>query len=212
MRSLIREVRNGSESSLVTERVDNKFGGKDIYFEGIMLQAGVKNHNQRIYPTNEIARAIDSFNERIRKMDSSILGELNHPQSLEINPKDACIAIEKLWMNGNNGFGRAKVLSKLPMGQIVAGLIEEGIKLGVSTRGTGEVLPSGEVRDFELVTIDVVTQPSAPDAFPKPVFESLYSTQGFILSDVAYGRFHGDKTADKHFGTALVEFINKLKV
>lgn len=147
-------------------------GGKNLFMRGICVQGGVRNANQRIYPVTEISKAVTSLNEQI-KNNMSILGEADHPADLKINLDRVSHMITEMWMENDNGCGKLKILPT-PMGQLVKTLLENGVKLGVSSRGSGNVSEAtGDVSDFEIVTIDVVAQPSAPNAYPKAIYEGL---------------------------------------
>ncbi len=162
---------DGARMELMTESApDGK--GKNLYMKGIFVQGGVKNANQRVYPVDEIAKAVESVGKQI-KGGYSVLGELDHPDDLKINLDRVCHVITDMWMDGPNGYGKLKVLNT-PMGQLVTTMLESGVKLGVSSRGSGNVNEStGHVSDFDIVTVDIVAQPSAPNAYPKPVYEGL---------------------------------------
>ena len=146
--------------------------GKDLYMKGICIQGGVKNANERVYPVNEIERAVKTLNEQI-STGYSVLGEVDHPDDLKINLDRCSHMITEMWMDGPNGFGKLKILPT-PMGNLVRTMLESGVKLGVSSRGSGNVNEAnGQVSDFEIVTVDVVAQPSAPNAYPTAVYEGL---------------------------------------
>ena len=146
--------------------------GKDLYMKGICIQGGVKNANERVYPVNEIERAVTTLNKQITE-GFSVLGEVDHPDDLKINLDRCSHMIESMWMDGPNGFGKLKILPT-PMGNLVRTMLESGVKLGVSSRGSGNVNEAnGQVSDFEIVTVDVVAQPSAPNAYPTAVYEGL---------------------------------------
>lgn len=151
--------------------------GKTLYMKGIFIQGGVKNANQRVYPVDEITAAVDNINKQIRD-GYSVLGELDHPDDLKINLDRVCHMITDMWMDGPNGFGKLKILPT-PMGQLVTTMLQSGVKLGVSSRGSGNVNESsGHVSDFDIVTVDIVAQPSAPNAYPKAVYEGLLNMRG----------------------------------
>jgi hypothetical protein len=140
--------------------------------KGIFVQGGVKNANQRVYPVQEIAEAVGSVNKQLKE-GYSVLGELDHPDDLKINLDRVSHMITEMWMDGPNGFGKLKILPT-PMGELVKAMLTSGVKLGVSSRGSGNVNESsGHVSDFEIVTVDIVAQPSAPNAYPKAVYEGL---------------------------------------
>jgi len=146
--------------------------GKDLKMKGICIQGGVKNANERVYPVSEIERAVGQLNEQISS-GYSVLGEVDHPDDLKVNLDRVSHMIESMWMDGPNGYGKLKILPT-PMGQLVKTMLESGVKLGVSSRGSGNVNEAnGHVSDFEIVTVDVVAQPSAPNAYPKAIYEGL---------------------------------------
>ena len=130
--------------------------------KGVFIQGGVKNENKRIYPISEIQSAVENIKTRL---DSgySVLGEADHPENLTVNLDRVSHMIEEIWMDGPNGIGKLKIMPT-PMGKIVETLLNSGAKLGVSSRGSGNVNESGEVQGFEIITVDIVAQPSAPDA------------------------------------------------
>lgn len=146
--------------------------GKDLYMKGICIQGGVKNANERVYPVSEIEKAVATLNEQIVS-GYSVLGEVDHPDDLKVNLDRVSHMITEMWMDGPNGFGKLKILPT-PMGNLVRTMLESGVKLGVSSRGSGNVNEAnGHVSDFEIVTVDVVAQPSAPNAYPKAIYEGL---------------------------------------
>lgn len=155
---------------------DNKTGGKDLCMKGIFIQGDVRNQNQRVYPVREIARAVDSITEKLQG-GQSVMGELDHPEELSINLDRVSHLITEMWMDGADGYGKLKIVPT-PMGNIVKTLLLSGAKLGVSSRGSGNVGDSGAVSDFEIVTVDIVAQPSAPNAFPRTIYESLFNMKG----------------------------------
>lgn len=151
--------------------------GKNLYLKGICIEGGVINHNDRLYPVNEIAKAVDTINEQI-KTGHSVLGEVDHPEDLKINLDRVSHMIEKMWMDGAAGYGKLKILPT-PMGELVKTMLTSGVKLGVSSRGSGNVNDAnGHVSDFEIVTVDVVAQPSAPNAYPTAIYEGLLNHAG----------------------------------
>jgi hypothetical protein len=151
--------------------------GKTLYMKGICIEGGVRNANERVYPVNEIAKAVDTINEQI-KTGHSVLGEVDHPDDLKINLDRVSHMIENMWMDGPCGYGKLKILPT-PMGQLVKTMLDSGVKLGVSSRGSGNVNDAnGHVSDFEIVTVDVVAQPSAPNAYPTAIYEGLLNHAG----------------------------------
>jgi hypothetical protein len=168
------EIINPLQAQLIAENLDYQIGGetkKRLYMKGIFIQANVQNLNERVYPLSEITHAVNSIKEQLQS-GYSILGELDHPEELTLNVQDASHKIVDMWMEGNNGMGKLQVLST-PMGQIVKTLIlEDDVKLGVSSRGMGNVTDRGIVEGFEIVTVDIVAKPSAPSAYPRAIVEA----------------------------------------
>ena len=117
--------------------VEGSGDGKDLYMKGICIQGGVENGNKRIYPVNEISKAVSTVNEQI-KGGYSVLGEVDHPDDLKINLDRVSHMIEKMWMDGPAGMGTLKILPT-PMGELVKTMLQSGVKLGVSSRGSGNV-------------------------------------------------------------------------
>jgi len=183
---------------------------KNLYMKGVFIQGGVKNQNQRVYPLDEIQKAVNSIDERL-KGGLSVLGEADHPEELTVNLDRVSHMIESMWMDGPNGIGKLKILPT-PMGNIVKTLLESGAKLGVSSRGTGNVNESGQVADFEIVTVDIVAQPSAPDAYPKAIYESLMNMRGGrriygLGADSVY-----DRRAERYLKEEMTKLIKELKL
>jgi len=185
--------------------------GKDLYMKGICIQGGIKNANQRVYPVNEIQKAVKTLNDQISS-GYSVLGEVDHPDDLKINLDRVSHMITEMWMDGPNGYGKMKILPT-PMGQLVKTMLESGVKLGVSSRGSGNVseFSGGEVSDFEIITVDVVAQPSAPGAYPTPIYEHLMNTKGGQLAKGLAAEVANDKRAQKALKEALTNIIKGLK-
>jgi hypothetical protein len=205
----LREMIMPQSAGLVTEAVANSDGSKDLYMNGIFIQGGVKNQNQRVYPVNEISQAVKSLQEKIQG-GYSVLGEADHPDDLNINLDRVSHMITEMSMRGNDGIGKLKMLPT-PMGNICKTLLESGVKLGVSSRGSGNVDDSGNVSGFEIITVDIVANPSAPDAYPDPIYEQIMNhRRGSTIWDVATAVKH-DPSAQKYLQNELVNFINKLR-
>jgi hypothetical protein len=117
-----------------------------------------------------------------------------------------------MWMEGPNGYGKLKILPT-PMGQLIKTMLESGVKLGVSSRGSGNVSDSGsgEVSDFEIITVDMVAQPSAPGAYPTPIYEHLMNTKGGLKSFRIAEEVRGDPQAQKYLKESLLNIISKLQ-
>lgn len=191
---------------------DNKEGtGKNLFMKGVFIEGGVKNANQRVYPVNEIANAVQTINEQI-KGGYSVLGEVDHPDDLKINLDRVSHMIEQMWMDGPAGHGKLKILPT-PMGQLVKTMLESGVKLGVSSRGSGNVNESnGHVSDFEIVTVDVVAQPSAPHAYPTPIYEGLLNMKhGHKAIEIAKEAQDNQKV-QKYLKEQVTRLIRDLKL
>jgi hypothetical protein len=185
--------------------------GKDLFMKGICIQGGVKNANERVYPVNEIERAVKTLNEQITG-GYSVLGEVDHPDDLKINLDRVSHMITEMWMDGPNGFGKLKILPT-PMGNLVRTMLESGVKLGVSSRGSGNVNEAnGHVSDFEIVTVDVVAQPSAPNAYPKAIYEGLMNMKyGHQVLEMA--REAGqDNKVQRYLKDEVTRLIRDLKI
>ena len=184
--------------------------GKDLYMKGLFIQGDVKNQNGRIYPKDEIQKAVESVKSRLQKGET-VMGELDHPEELQINLDRVSHIIQDMHCDDSNGLGKLKIIDT-PMGNIARALLTAGAKLGVSSRGSGNVNESGRVSDFDIVTVDIVAQPSAPDAYPKSIYESLFNMRGGAqMFDTAKALTH-DKSAEKHLMNEITKFINDLKL
>jgi hypothetical protein len=184
---------------------------KTLYMKGIFIQGGVKNANERVYPVSEIENAVSTLNSQIQE-GYSVLGEVDHPDDLKINLDRVSHMITSMWMDGANGFGKLKILPT-PMGQLVKTMLESGVKLGVSSRGSGNVNDlDGKVSDFEIITVDIVAQPSAPNAYPKAIYESLMNMKhGHKVLEVAR-EARGDKKVQRYLAEEVKRLINDLKI
>jgi hypothetical protein len=198
-----------NQTKMIVEKRDRESGdGKDLYMKGIFIQGGVKNQNDRIYPIQEIGKAVETINERLQE-GQTVLGEADHPEELTVNLDRVSHIVEDMWMDGPNGYGKLKIIPT-PMGNIISTLLESGAKLGVSSRGSGNVNESGHVSDFDIVTVDIVAQPSAPEAYPKAIRESLWNMRG------GYGMYNlaeamiNDKKAQKYLKEGIMKFIEEL--
>ena len=185
--------------------------GKHLYMKGIFIQGGVRNANQRIYPVSEIAKAVKTLNDQLTG-GYSVLGEVDHPQDLKINLDRVSHLITEMWMDGPNGYGKLKILPT-PMGHLVKTMLESGVKLGVSSRGSGNVREdgSGQVSDFEIVTVDIVAQPSAPGAYPTPIYEHLMNNKGGNKAFNLAKEIRQDPKAQKFLKDQLVNIIRGLQ-
>lgn len=204
----LREHLTFDQARMVTESANE---GKDLYLKGICIQGGVKNANQRIYPVSEISNAVKQLNDQIRE-GNSVLGEVDHPDDLKVNLDRVSHMIEDMCMDVPNGFGKMKILPT-PMGTLVKTMLESGVKLGVSSRGSGNVAESsGDVSDFEIVTVDIVAQPSAPNAYPKAIYEGLLNMRnGHQALEIAR-EASGNGKVQKYLKDEVTRLIKDLKI
>ena len=205
--STLKENLSYDQAQIITETSQD---GKNLFMQGIFVQGEKRNQNQRVYPVSEISKAVKSIQEKIEG-GFSILGEADHPDDLQVNLDRVSHMIEKMWMDGQDGYGRLKLLPT-PMGNICKTLLDNGVKLGVSSRGSGNVTDSGNVSDFEIQTVDIVANPSAPDAYPDPLYEQIMNgKRGNVLMDVA-SAVNNDKIAEQYFHKEVQKFIEKLDI
>ena len=148
-------------------------GGSNLYIEGIFMQADKQNKNGRMYPKGIMEKEVARYQDLIREKRS--LGELGHPPNPTINLNQVSHLITELRMDGSNVIGKAKILGT-PMGKIAENFIREGVSLGVSSRGVGSLKERNGINevqdDFHLATVDIVADPSAPDAFVTGIMEN----------------------------------------
>lgn len=166
---------------LITETIDNplrvlteeKEGRKNLFIEGVFMQAEQQNKNGRIYPRDILINEVARYNQAYIK-ENRALGELGHPEGPTVNLERVSHIITNLKENGNDVVGKAKILGT-PYGKIVENLIDSGVKLGVSSRGMGSLKQMNGVNmvqeDFMLAAVDIVADPSAPNAFVNGIME-----------------------------------------
>jgi len=197
-------------ASMVVES-EGEGSKKSLYMKGIFIQGGVKNANERVYPVSEIESAVNTLNEQI-STGYSVLGEVDHPDDLKINLDRVSHMITSMWMDGPNGFGKLKILPT-PMGQLVSTMLESGVKLGVSSRGSGNVNDmDGRVSDFEIVTVDIVAQPSAPNAYPKAIYEGMMNMRhGHRTLEIAKDA-QSDAKVQRYLKEEVMRLIKDLKI
>lgn len=209
----LRENLTFDRANLIVESVKEEGDKKSLYMRGIFIQGGVKNANERVYPVPEIEQAVVTLNEQIRE-GNSVLGEIDHPDDLKINLDRVSHIITEMWMDGANGFGKLKIIPT-PMGQLAATMLENGVKLGVSSRGSGNVDEStGKVSDFEIVTVDIVAQPSAPNAYPKAIYEGLMGMKHGhrVLENLKGHHLDKDAQVQKYLKESVTKLIKELKL
>lgn len=203
---------------LITEQIDDakivitegKNGKKNTFIEGVFLQGELTNRNGRRYPIATLAREVGKYNENFVKTGRA-LGELGHPDGPTINLDRASHLITSLKQEGNNFVGKARLL-ETPMGKIAKQLLDEGVKLGVSSRGLGSIKEENGVKvvgeDFMLATAaDIVADPSAPDAFVNGIMEG----KEWVL---AGGAIHESKIDEikKRIDNAAVRQLEERKI
>lgn len=185
--------------------------GKKFFLEGVFAESGVKNRNKRIYRKSELAKAVEFINEEAR-LGTHVLGELNHPDNLVIDLDRVSHRIVEARMVGNQIIAKAEILQNLPEGKIAASYMEHGVRLGVSTRGSGVLNKNtGEVSDFNFVTADIVARPSCRSAYPETLREQLEMYgRGGVVRDLAEAAIHDDG-AQEYFKREMMKFINSLR-
>ena len=199
----------------------NKNEPSTLYIQGPFLMSEQKNKNGRIYSLNEMVGEVGRYTSEMIK-EKRALGELNHPASVEVNPERACHLVTELRQEGNMFFGKSKVLST-PMGQLVRALIMDNVKLGISSRALGKLMPQGDshaVQGFHLICCDIVHDPSVSMAFVNGIMEAknwILNTDGTIVE--AYDAIEGALSKMPRHSEAkevllkeqILKFINALK-
>lgn len=178
-------------------------GAKKYFLEGIIMQGNIKNRNGRIYPTEVLVKEMHRYSEEYIAKNKSY-GELNHPQSPTIDLERASHMFTELRQDGDNIVGRARIMTSLPMGKIVVGLLDEGANLGISSRGLGAVKKNAqgimEVSNFILSTPgDIVADPSGPNCYVQGIMEGVE-----FFYDVASQSWQSMQVVEQH-----VEEIHK---
>jgi hypothetical protein len=210
---LLQEYLTPEKAKSIVESADDGNGKKSLYMKGIFIEGGIRNANERIYPVEEISRAVKAMKEMINE-HGGILGEVDHPDDLKINLDRVSHTIVDMSMDAHFGIGKLKILPT-PMGQLVATMLENGVKLGVSSRGSGNVDDSsGKVSDFEIVTVDIVAQPSAPHAYPKAIYESLLNMKHghMVLENLKNANLSSDYKAQKYIKEQVIRLIRDMKI
>jgi hypothetical protein len=208
MSLLLRENLSFDQAKCIVESDAND--SKSLYMKGICIQGGIRNANQRVYPVDQIGNAVKTLVDQI-KNGYSVLGEVDHPDDLKVNLDRVSHMITEMWMDGPNGYGKFKILPT-PMGNLVRTMLESGVKLGVSSRGSGNVNDSnGEVSDFEIITVDIVAQPSAPGAYPTAIYEHFMNSRGGYRAIQVAHEVKEDPKAQKYLKESLLRIIQGLK-
>lgn len=200
------------------EEETNKNSPSNLYIKGPYMMAEGVNRNNRLYPKEELVREVARYNEEM-VIPGRAMGELNHPTSADVDLERACHIVTEITQDGNVFYGKSKVLTT-PCGQIVRALINDGVKVGMSTRALGtleEGRTHNTVKNMKLVAIDCVADPSYPKAFVNGILES----KQWILADNGkyeelYDKFEKSvsslpkKDIDKFLTERILNFINKL--
>jgi hypothetical protein len=192
-----------ADAQLIESRDQNK----NLYLSGRMMASEQKNANGRIYPLAEITNAVAFINQQIKE-GKSVMGELEHPDTLTVSLKNVSHVITEAWMDGNNAIGKCKILNT-PSGLIVQSLIQGGVRLGVSSRGTGSVSDvsengemAGRVQNFIFAALDIVSQPSGPGCYPDVVRESIENPKIMSLAEAVAN----DPKAQKYLQQEILKF------
>lgn len=182
---------------------------KKTYLRGVFMEYGEKNRNGRVYQKDEMIAEIEKINDAA-KANRHVLGELDHPNTLEIKLENVSHRIISLWEEGNKIYGKAEVLNT-PKGNILKALILDGVTVGVSSRGSGSVNEStGQVSKFGLRTVDAVATPSCRSAYPETIQEQLeFYKRGHIVTDLSEAAIY-DPAAQKFFAEEMKKFIASL--
>tara|TARA_A100001201_G_scaffold120884_1_gene104406 strand:+ start:266 stop:940 length:675 start_codon:yes stop_codon:yes gene_type:complete len=204
------------EYILQEDKENNK---KTLFIKGPYMMAEDVNRNKRYYPKAELKKEVDRYIENMVRENRS-MGELNHPTTAEVDLERACHMVTDIWQEGNIFYGKSKVLST-PCGQIVSSLINDGVKVGMSSRALGQLTEESNgvnrVSDLKLVAVDCVSDPSCPKAFVNGILES----KQFILNSdgkfsETYDKFEESletlpkKELDLYLREQVLEFLNKL--
>ena len=197
----------------------SKDGVKNLYIKGPYMMAEDVNRNKRYYPSSELKREVDRYIKDMIKENRS-MGELNHPTTAEVDLERACHIVTDMWQEGKTFFGKSKVLST-PCGQIVKSLVNDGVKVGMSSRALGQLTEEkngiNKVSDMKLVAIDCVSDPSCPKAFVNGILEN----KNFIITsdgkyEETYDKFEESldtlprKELDSYLREQVLDFLNKI--
>jgi hypothetical protein len=220
LKFLVEECHEGLDFFLEEK---NSKDDQKLYITGPFMMAEKKNQNGRVYKLDEMVKEVNRYTTDMIRTRRAI-GEMNHPQSIEVNPVNACHLVTELKQQGNYFIGKSQVLNT-PMGKLLQSLIKDSIQMGISTRGLGNITESSDtkqVTNFHLICLDVVHQPSVQDAMLDSVMESRewrIAPDGRILecAETAYSRLDtAVKTLPKHdkdqfLKESLLKFIQTIK-
>ena len=208
MKLLIDEKHDHFANPLTLIKENNEDGNvKDIRFQGVFMEFDIQNKNGRKYPLLEGQNAVRDYQPKIN--DRRSLGELEHPESATVNTERACFECEKLYLEGNHAVGQGRVLQYIPVGVIFGGYLMDGIKLGTSSRGLGDLMESSDcptVKNFEYVCNDIIHDPSAPSAYINGILERKeYILNGGIICEKNFDKLEKNLTTlPKHDKTSFL--------
>ena len=217
-------VENNTEGiDYLIEEQNRETSDRKVYITGPFMMAEEKNQNGRIYKIDEMRKEVERYTDKMIRQNRSI-GEMNHPQSTEVNPVNSCHRVVELKMNGNYVMGKSLVLST-PMGSLLKSLISDNVKLGISSRALGKITETSkgkEVGDFHLICLDVVHEPSVQKAMLESVMESrewMINADGSIVEYIekAYNTLDDSflnvpkRDTDAFLKEQLITFIQKIK-
>lgn len=194
-----------SETSLIVESKEVN-GKKSLWLQGIFMQADIRNGNRRIYPLNELSRVTEEANLTI-KANNGIFGELDHPETLNINLQKVSHVITELQVKGNDVIGKARIIEDTPMGSIAKALLESGVRFGVSSRASGSLDHDNVVSDMKFVTVDLVATPSAAGATPMAIYESLMNDPNGYKAITLSEQIREDNALQEHIMDEVRKFV-----
>jgi hypothetical protein len=220
LKFLVEDIHEGLDF-MIEEK--NRLGEQKLFITGPFLMAEQKNQNGRIYKLDEMVKEVSRYTDDMVKSRRAI-GEMNHPQSTEVNPVNACHLVTELKQSGNYFMGKSQVLNT-PMGLLLKSLIQDNIKMGISSRALGNINETSDakhVSNFHLICLDVVHQPSVQNAMLESVMESkewMIRPDGTIVEAAARAYAQLDRTlrnypkhgTDQFLKEALLNFVSMLK-
>lgn len=206
---LIEENFQNVQSEVLEEGSSDGAKKTKVYLSGPLMEAETRNRNNRIYRLNEMTVEVAKIMEQVNS-GFTVLGELDHPHNLDISLKNVSHKIVDLKMVGNKAVGKVEILEHHPNGQILRGLIKDGVKVGFSSRAGGKVDGNGFVSNFNLKTIDAVATPSARSAYPETLEEQVAMyRRGEIINDLANAAIH-DPVAEYYLRKELRTYISSI--
>lgn len=220
LKFLVEECHEGLDTLIVEKNANED---QKIFITGPFMMAEKKNQNGRVYKLDEMVKEVNRYTSDMIRTRRAI-GEMNHPQSIEVNPVNACHMVTELKQQGNYFVGKSQVLNT-PMGKLLQSLIKDSVQMGISTRGLGNIAESTDtkhVSNFHLICLDVVHQPSVKDAMLESVMESrewMLGADGRVFECINNAYDELDKTAeilpkhdkDNFLRESLLKFIQTIK-